>query len=87
MGEVRPHGDKIMRKSEIRLGRTVNTANTNIEKLMKAAAEAAEGIVLPERVQFATFEHRGRKYAFSAHLVVDVDELCGRVPPVVIRRR
>ncbi|NTF16941.1 hypothetical protein G6L37_00680 [Agrobacterium rubi] len=76
-----------MRKSDIRLGRTINTANTNTEKLMKAAAAAAEGVVMPDRVQFASFEHRGRKYGFSAYLVVDVDELSGRVPPVVIRRR
>jgi len=76
-----------MRKSQIRLGRTINTANTNVEKLIEAAAAAAEGMVLPDGVQFASFEHRGRTYAFSAHLVVDVDELSGRVPPVVIRRR
>ena len=76
-----------MRRSDIRLGRTINTANTNTEKLMKAAIAAAEAIVLPDRVEFASFEHRGRKYAFSARLVVDVDELVGRVPSVVIRRR
>lgn len=76
-----------MRRSDIRLGRTINTANTNTEKLMKAAEAAAETIVLPDRVEFASFEHRGRKYAFSARLVVDVEELVGRVPSVVIRRR
>jgi hypothetical protein len=76
-----------MRKSQIRLGRTVNSASTNVEKLMKAAAAAAEGVVAPERVEFASFEHRGRMYGFSAYLVVDVEELSGRVPPVVIRKR
>jgi hypothetical protein len=54
---------------------------------MKQAASFAEAIVMPERVEFASFEHRGRKYCFSARLVVDVEELTGRVPPVVIRKR
>jgi hypothetical protein len=54
---------------------------------MKQAASFAEAIVMPERVEFASFEHRGRKYCFSARLVVDVEELAGRVPPVVIRKR
>jgi hypothetical protein len=76
-----------MRKSEIRLGRTINKAATNTDSLVKQAAAVAEAIVLPERVEFASFEHRGRKYCFSAHLVVDVELLEARVPPVVIRRR
>ncbi len=76
-----------MRKSEIRLGRTINAATTNTDSLMKQAASVAETIVMPDRVEFASFEHRGRKYCFSARLVIDVEELNGRVPPVVIRKR
>jgi hypothetical protein len=42
---------------------------------------------MPERVEFASFEHRGRRYCFSARLLIEVEELNGRVPPVVIRKR
>jgi hypothetical protein len=76
-----------MRKSEIRIGRTINAATTNTDDLMKKAAAVAEAIVMPDRVEFAAFEHRGRKYCFSARLVVDVEELTNRVPGVVVRRR
>jgi hypothetical protein len=84
---VSTNKEKIMRKSEIRLGRTINAATTNTDSLMKQAASLAEAIVLPDRVEFASFDHRGRRYCFSARLVVDVEELAGRVPPVVIRKR
>lgn len=76
-----------MRKSVVSLGRTVNTATTNTESLMKEAAAVAEKIVVPNGIEFASFQHRGRMYALSARLVVEVDLLTNKVPEVVIRRR
>lgn len=76
-----------MKKSSVTLGRSVNPAATNVESLMKQAARVAEGIVAPKGVEFASFEHRGRTYALSARLVVEVDLLENRVPPVVVRSR
>lgn len=76
-----------MKKSYVSLGRSVNRATTNVDSLMKTAAAVAEGIVAPNGVEFASFEHRGRTYALSARLVVEVDVLENRVPAVVIRRK
>jgi hypothetical protein len=76
-----------VKKSSVSLGRSVNPATTNVDSLMKQAAAVAEKIVAPKGVEFASFEHRGRTYALSARLVVEVDLLENRVPPVVVRQK
>lgn len=76
-----------MRKSAVTLGRTINTATTNTESLMREAASVAEHIIAPKGIEFASFEHKGRTYALSARLLVEVDLLTNRVPAAVIRKR
>lgn len=76
-----------MKKSFVSIGRSVNPATTNLDSLKKRAAAVAESIVAPKGIEFGSFQHAGRTYALSARLVVEVDLLESRVPPVVVRER
>lgn len=76
-----------MKKTVVSLGRTINPAAVNIQRLMKEASAVAEKIVAPEGIEFASFAHKGSTYALSARLIVEVDLLESKVPQVVIRKR
>lgn len=68
------------------LGSTAKSSVHNKEKLQKQAEAVAAGIMIPAGVEFAQFDHAGKKFALSARLVIEVELLESRVPDVVIRQ-
>jgi hypothetical protein len=42
--------------------------------------------MIPAGIEFAQFDHAGKKFALSARLVIEVELLESRVPDVVIRQ-
>lgn len=68
------------------LGSSAKSSVHNKERLQKQAEAVASGLIVPAGIEFAQFDHAGKKFALSARLVIEVDLLESRVPDVVIRR-
>jgi hypothetical protein len=68
------------------LGSSAKSSVHNKEKLQKQAEAVATGIMIPAGIEFAQFDHAGKKFALSARLVIEVELLESRVPDVVIRQ-
>lgn len=75
----------LAKKSKVFLGVSARSSARNDESLSKQAEAVAAALTVPAGIEFAKFDHRGRTYALSARIVVEVDLLESRVPDVVVR--
>lgn len=69
----------------VRLGLSARHSPSGDVRLARKAGAVAQGLLVPDGVEFARFEHEGRAYALSARVVVEVERLDSRTPDLVIR--
>jgi len=74
-----------MSNARVYLGRSAQKSSHNSEKLLKRAEAVASALTIPSGVKFASFAHEGKTYALSVRLIIDVDLLTSRVPPIILR--
>ncbi len=72
-------------KVSVSLGNSVPLKIVNGDRIVQKATALAESFLLPAGVEFACFEHGGRRFAISARLSIEVDLVPNRVPDHVIR--
>lgn len=74
-----------MRKDIIFIDPELRTDNINADKLMLKAREVAHSIIVPKGIEFAQFEHGGRRYALEATLSIQVSQLDQALSETVLR--
>jgi hypothetical protein len=74
-----------MRKDIVFIDPELRTDNINADKLMLKAKEVAHSIIVPKGVEFAQFEHGGRRYALEAVLSIQVSQLDQEVSETILR--
>jgi hypothetical protein len=76
-----------MSPTKVYLGRLAQQSTSNVDGLLKQAEALAASLTLPANIEFAKLEHRGKTYAISTRLSVEVELLTSRTPDVVIRSK
>ena len=75
-----------MRKVSVHLTNAAREACSDPDILRKAAQAAIGSVEAPGSIEFLKFTSKGKQFAISARLVIDVDYFPNRVPDRVIRR-